>query len=268
MKILLALISYVVLTAGISTQDQAELPKGDAANAKQEITAADILDAQETLARLGYGTIFTAALDEKTREALKLYQERSGLPTTGELDARTSLRLFKDEVALKPPSDIPPRYSFGDSNWNDFFWATGVWTSDAKRPNKESSGVSSRVECVKTMHLCIVATGGTFTSEIHLEWFETARWDRYEITTKPYDLPCGREVMQISRQSKTVLAINTAVYKNVEVCTKLFGPPGKPAINRLSDGDKLIHERWAAFNSARNRLLLIPAEAKARLESK
>jgi hypothetical protein len=157
---------------------------------------------------------------------------------------------------------------FGDSNWNDFFWAKGIWQEHGKELNAGSPIIAARVECVKSMGVCIVASGGVFTADIRLAWFEIERWDNYEITTKPYDLPCGRETLQVSRPDKSVLTINTAAYKDITACEKLFGKPIGPAVNHLSDGDKIIHARWAAVASSRERVLLIPPEAKERLKSK
>lgn len=56
-----------------------------------KLRAREILDAQEALASFGYGTIFTATLDEKTVEAIRSYQTRSGLPVTGDVDTATVL---------------------------------------------------------------------------------------------------------------------------------------------------------------------------------
>src|SRR2546430_7224911 len=63
--------------------------------------ASTVLGAQEALAKFGYGTVFTAVLDEKTKVALRSYQARNGLPATGDVDVRTWIRLQEDRSALE-----------------------------------------------------------------------------------------------------------------------------------------------------------------------
>jgi len=231
-----------------------------------KLRAQEILDAQEDLARFGYGTVFTAILDEKTMEALRTYQKRSGLPVTGDADAATLRRLMEDKAELERHIPLGPVYSFDDSNWNDFVTIDGSWFEQGKEPDAKTPVLPARVECFKSASLCIVATQSSEGSEyIHLEWFEVQRWDQFEIVTQSVDLPCGRETLQISRPDKTLLAINTAAYQNVEACTKLFGPPRGATVSRLGDGSKIMHARVAAFQTASKRIKLIPADAPGRL---
>jgi Putative peptidoglycan binding domain len=231
-----------------------------------KLRAQEILDAQETLASFGYGTIFTATLDEKTAEALRNYQTRSGLPVTGDVDTATLRHLTEDKLELERHIPLGPAYMFNDSDWDNFLTADGAWFEQGKEPDSKTPVHPARLECFKSAGLCIIATQVSEGSEyIHLEWFGVQMWDQYEIVTQPADLPCGRETIHVSRPEKTVLTINTAAYKNVEACTKMFGPPSEASVSHLGDGSKIMHARIEAFRLASNRIKLISAEAQSRV---
>ena len=231
-----------------------------------KLHAQDILDAQETLASFGYGTTFTATLDEKTTEALRVFQKRSGLPVTGDVDTATVQRLIQDKAELERKIPLGPVYTFDDADWKNFIKAEGAWFEQGKEPDAKTPVIPAVVECYKSLGLCIQAGVFSEGSEtIRLWLYEIERWDEYEIVTKPYDLPCGRETMHINRPGKTVLRINTAAYKNSKACTKMFGPPGAESVVRLDDGTKIMRARVNAFQEASKRIKLIPAEAQGRV---
>jgi hypothetical protein len=183
--------------------------------------AQTVLESQESLAKFGYGTLFTGRLDDRTKGALRAYQNRNVLPPTGELDYATWMRIQLDSAALRPDIPIDPMYMFSDSDWDNVLTAEGVWLEQGKEPTDKTPLTSVRIECIKSNRMCIVATHGA--TLIHLQYLTVERWDRFEIETQPDDLPCGRENIHISRPEKAVLSINTAVYQNVEACTKLLG---------------------------------------------
>lgn len=224
--------------------------------------AQSVLDAQEALGRFGYGTLFTAKLDERTQEALKSYQHHNGLPATGELDFATWLQVQHDENALTADIPLGPLYIFNDSNWDNALTTQGIWLEQSKEPSAEMIVRPSRIECFKSSNLCIAATRGD--TLITLQYLTVARWDKFEIETQPDELPCGREYVQINRPQKTVLTVNTAAYKDAEACTKLFGPPGKPVISQLSDPAPLRKAKSQAYRAAHDRVMLIPTDAKER----
>jgi hypothetical protein len=224
--------------------------------------AKSILEAQEKLATFGYGTTFTAKLDDQTKEALRSFQKRNELPITGDLNFNTWSRIQDDDLALKRDIPIGPPYLFNDSDWNNVFTAEGVWLEQGKDPDANTPLRSSRIECFKANQMCVVATNtGTL---IHLQYMDIERWDEYEIVTSPDDLPCGREFTHISRPEKAVISTSTAAYKNVEACTKLFGPPSAPAVSRLGDAERLMDVRLKAHREDSERIKLISAEAKSR----
>lgn len=242
-----------------------ELKEKDPA-AWNKLRAQEILDAQEALASFGYGTVFTATLDEKTAEALRTYQTRSGLPVTGDVDSATLRHLTEDKSELERHIPLGPVYAFNDSDWNNLVTVDGTWFEQGKEPDSKTPVHPTRLECFKSARLCIIATQVSEGSEyIHLEWFDVQRWDQYEIVTQPVDLPCGRETIHVSRPEKTVLTVNTAAYKNVEACTKMFGPPTGASVSHLGDGSKIMHARIEAFRAASKRIKLISPEAQSRV---
>lgn len=222
--------------------------------------ASSVLEAQEDLAGFGYGTIFTAKLDDRTKEALRAYQAHNSLPINGDLDYATWTQVQHDSAALNPATPLGPTYMFNDSDWDNVLTVEGVWLEQGKEPSESTPLRPVRIECFKASHMCIAATRGE--TLLHLEYFDVERWDKYEIATRPDDLPCGREYVQISRPERTVLTINTAAYKNRDACTKLFGPPGEPSVSKLGDAGKLREARAKAFREASDRILVIPAEAR------
>jgi len=247
---------------GIEPQDK-ELEKmwNEAKQKDPQGWARSVLDAQENLAKFGYGTLFTAKLDEKTKEALRAYQRRNSLPATGDLDFATWSQIQHDSAALWLDIPLGPPYMFNDVDWDSVFTVEGIWLEQGKEPSESTPLRAARIECFKANRTCIAATRGD--TLIHFQYLDVERWDRDEIATRPDDLPCGREYIQINRSQKAVLSINTAVYKDKEACTKLFGSAGEPLVSRLGDARKLMNARLKAHRAASDRVLVVPAEARS-----
>jgi Putative peptidoglycan binding domain len=242
--------------------DWKEIRKTDSAG-WDKFKASQVLDAQQALAQFGYGTVFTAALDDRTQEALRNYQRRNGLPATGDVDARTWVQLQEDKNALKPEIPLGPLYEFLDSDWNNSVKVEGVWLDQGKEPDAKTPFSTAVVECSKLASLCVAANNNG-SGYIHLEYFGIARWDQYEIATTPNDLPCGRETLRITRADKTLLLTNTAAYKNADACTKLFGPPSALRVNILGNFEKIMNARLKELRSAEARVKLIGPDARRR----
>lgn len=244
-------------------QDWKEMQRKDPA-AWGKFKASMVLDAQQALAEFGYGTVFTSVLDDRTQEALRNYQRRSNLPVTGDVDAATWTQLKKDESALEPQIMMGPLYTFSDSEWNNYVRVQGVWLEQGKEPDASTPWITAVVECMKSANICVAAQFDG-SGYIHLEWFDVERWDKFEITTKPNDLPCGRETIRITKPDRTLLSINMAAYKNMEACTKLFGKPGKELISRLADVTKINDARLKVFQAAEDRIKVTSPNAKRRV---
>jgi hypothetical protein len=103
-----------------------------------------VLMAQVTLGRFGYGTKFTAVLDQATQEALRTYQAYKGIPVSGQLDSLTFFALTDDDkIADQHFVD------FGDYQflWRDgYFSGTGAWD---RLNDSEYSVRSTQLECEK-----------------------------------------------------------------------------------------------------------------------
>jgi hypothetical protein len=75
-------------------------PKNPASPEWKKFKAGLVLDSQRALAKFGYGTVFTASLDERTQQALRSYQRRNHLPVTGDVDGPTWVHLEEDGQPL------------------------------------------------------------------------------------------------------------------------------------------------------------------------
>ena len=222
--------------------------------------ASSVLEAQEALAQFGYGTLFTAALDDRTKEALRKYQDRSGLPVTGDVDARTLLHLQDDQIALQRDI-LVPSYTFDDSSWNSWVSVRGVWLQPGKEPNANTEATPILVQCVRSARMCVMATAH-FRDYVVLDYFEVERWDASQITTGPSDGICDRQTLRISKADQTVLVTSTT-YNSA--CSP--GLPNKPVISRLGDPKGIREARLKALSAAKDRILLFSPEVKGRLGS-
>ena len=224
--------------------------------------AESLLESQQALAKFGYGTLFTARLDDRTKDALRQYQAHSGLPVTGDLDFATWMRVQKDEMSMARSIPMGPSYIFNDSDWDNILSAQGIWLEQGQEPEPSTPVRAARIECFKSSKQCIAVTHGE--TLISIQYLDVERWDKFEIETRPDDLPCGREHIEINRSQKSILTVNTAAYKNDEACTKLFGPPGKPVVSYLADAAALRDVISKSYLEAHDQILLIPADAKER----
>jgi hypothetical protein len=152
---------------------------------------------------------------------------------------------------------------FLDSDWNNWVEVRGDWLEQGKEPDANTPEKPAVVVCLKSKSMCVMVTA-TSVDYLSLGHFDIERWDAYEITTQPLDLPCGRETIRITKPDRTLLATNTAAYKNVEACTNLFGKPGEQMVSRLGDPAKIRNAKLTALRAARDRIELISPEAKHR----
>src|SRR5690242_2349869 len=92
-------------TGAYSTESEEahEIKKNlDKINATPQERRRLIVVVQMLLGRFGYGTgPFDGRFDDKTRRAVKYYQETNKLPATGELDYQTLKRLTDDSSAVE-----------------------------------------------------------------------------------------------------------------------------------------------------------------------
>ncbi len=165
---------------------------------------------QATLGMYGFGTgPFDGVLDEKTRIALRRYQQVRQLSVTGDIDAATliaagdDLKLFRDS-----PVSLPFLNVYVDG-WHDgYVQAEGTWTIVGEKQAFPEQ--TTKIMCYKDSRICFEVTAELSTGAAgdHLSILTTLntieRWDEYEITTKPYVRGCVAYTIRISRLSKAV----------------------------------------------------------------
>ncbi|HTK87551.1 MAG TPA: peptidoglycan-binding domain-containing protein [Nitrospiraceae bacterium] len=165
-----------------------------------------IMVAQMLLGRFGYGVgPFDGRFDDKTRRAIKYYQESNKLAATGELDYRTLKQLTDDADWLDQfPLQLPP-FVFLDETWDATVSATGTWTLVNGR--QVGSLQTTRIECNRQWKYCVESTAVVGESNqlvLNMENNEVERWDDQEIVTKPKVRGCVTDTLHLSRSQKSV----------------------------------------------------------------
>lgn len=163
-----------------------------------------VVDAQRTLATLGYGTLFTGEIDDGTRDATLSYEAARQLPETGNpLTPITWQQLKKDEAALHPQPYGPSKYVYWSNSWVQ---AQGVLvTPDEERVMAPLMGIT--VDCRRESDLrlspgyrmgmtCRVVTATTDLN-IHVEDYRVQSWDQTELRAVN-DFPCARYTLIIN----------------------------------------------------------------------
>jgi peptidoglycan hydrolase-like protein with peptidoglycan-binding domain len=203
-----------------------------------------IMVAQMLLGRFGYGVgPFDGRFDDKTRRAVKHYQEFNKLQGTGELDNRTLKKLMDDAGWLDQlPVQLPPSV-FLDETWDASVSATGTWTIVDGRQAWPLQ--TTHIECNRKWKSCLESTamvqeGNQLVLTVDHEDME--RWDDQEIVTKPKDRHCVTETLQLSRSKKSVMRVRTPIIS--EPCRR---SAGQNATLRLESGVKV----WTELEDAR-----------------
>lgn len=165
-----------------------------------------IMVAQMLLGRFGYGVgPFDGRFDDKTRRAIKYYQESNKLPGTGELDYRTLKKLTQDAEWLDQlPVQLPPSVFAGEA-WDASVSASGTWLSVNDR--QPMSLHTAHIECNRKRKYCVESTamlGEGNQLILSLDQEEVERWDDQDIITKPNTHQCVTETLHLSRSQKTV----------------------------------------------------------------
>jgi peptidoglycan hydrolase-like protein with peptidoglycan-binding domain len=93
-----------------------------------QVSPQQLLEFQRILAELGYGTRFTATLDEQTIRAVREYQRKCGLTENGTFDDATSERLFLDWGATTSIYEGRPMLEVFLQMWDEgYVRARGTW---------------------------------------------------------------------------------------------------------------------------------------------
>lgn len=203
-----------------------------------------IVVAQMLLGRFGYGVgPFDGRFDDKTRRAVKYYQESNKLPGTGELDYPTLKKLTDDADWLDQlPVQLPP-YVFISDTWDASVWASGTWTIVNGRQAMPLQ--TTHIECNRKWKYCVESTAMVEEDNqlvLNVEDNEVERWDDQEIVTKPKTSHCVTETLRLSRSQNTVTRVRRPTTS--ESCQRSEGPG---VTLRLDNGVKV----WTEQNSAR-----------------
>jgi hypothetical protein len=228
----------------------------------KKLRAQATLHSQMILGRFGYGVLFTGILDDRTRDALRSYQEKKRLPVSGDVDPITYYWLTRDADASDKRVTFLPAFSlfFRD----DYVSADGAWD----RFNESDTYVrSSHLECYKDRGLCVEADAlqmeimGSPSIVSTLTEYRITKWDAFELVAEDATPDCERDQLFINRQEKSVTMLSTPTYKD-ESCKKLLGKP-ETVTYRLLNGIDLYKARTATAQKDKANLYQFFGDAKA-----
>jgi peptidoglycan hydrolase-like protein with peptidoglycan-binding domain len=195
-----------------------------------------IMVAQMLLGRFGYGVgPFDGRFDDKTRRALKHYQEFNKLSGTGELDNRTLKKLMDDAGWIDQLPVQLPSFVFLDETWAASVSATGTWTIVDGRQAWPLQ--TTYIECNRKAKSCLESTAVVEEGNqlaLTMDHEDVERWDDQEIVTKPKDRHCVTETLQLSRSKKSVTRVRIPIIS--EPCRR---SDGNNVTLRLESGVKV-----------------------------
>jgi peptidoglycan hydrolase-like protein with peptidoglycan-binding domain len=240
----------------------ADLAKQCQANGDQCRRAYGMLlfQAQLRLAEWGYGTKITGEPDATTVAAIRLYQQRNGLPETGKLDGLTTVRMDADEKAVEAyPFTLPSLY-FPEKWPSALFRVNGVFRDTT---TGQTSG-PIEIECDAEWHLCLEEESTTVTPGVSKMTIK--EWTADHIVAEEVAL-CYTNQLRIERASKTV--VHTSIKtRNDGPCASFLGNSLASIYSEeLVDGVKAQLQRSEARAAAVRRVKLLSGWAKSQMES-
>jgi peptidoglycan hydrolase-like protein with peptidoglycan-binding domain len=185
-----------------------------------------VLATQMLLGRLGYGVgPFNGILDDKTREAIRQYQRKNGIPLSGEvIDWQLLEQTKKDWDFLEAqPLSLPSMHVHVGDWESGYFGATGTW----RLLNDETASPEqvSEITCLADRKICMEARAYVFGESrgltVALDFYDIERWDKSEIVTKPLAAACTRFVLRINKVQKTVSGTPSTVSKE-GICKEVY----------------------------------------------
>jgi len=236
-----------------------------------------VLMAQMYLGELGYGTLFTGNLDERTQRAIREYQAHNGLKVTGDVDGDTVDHLMADSNVLRKRADLglPSLMVYTDAWDEGYFAAKGSWFWEG---GPEPPISTSRIRCWKDGKRCVEARATEFDLLGHflaVEFYEyeIERWDRETITTLPEEDPpllgCQKVHLLIQRQDKRVLQFEIPDFKGSKECETFSGLRRSTEVHaiRLEGGEKIYLPKNESRRAASQRILRIPDDVRKLVET-
>ncbi len=170
-----------------------------------------IMVAQMLLGQFGYGVgPFDGRYDDKTRRAVKYYQDSNRLPGTGDLDYRTLKQLTDDADWLDQfPLQLPP-FVFHDETWDATVSVGGTWILVNGQQSLPLQ--TTHLECNRKWQYCAESTavaGEDNRLVLNVDHYEIERWDDQEIIASSKDRDCTIDTVRLSRLEKTVTRLRT-----------------------------------------------------------
>lgn len=224
------------------------------------------LMAQMILGELGYGTLFTGVIDERTRKTLRAYQEHNRLTVSGDVDEETRNSLTGDkEVLTRPAKVVLPQSIIITGLWDQgSFSASGswLWEGDLGLSTSQIECQRDRAECTEARASWLNLSGLQFL-DVTLHTYEIERWDADVIVTVPKYAGCRKEHLYIQRHDERVLQFEIPDTGGHEECKKR--DPSDEAFvitTSLVDGGKIYEPRNHSRKAALRRILRMTEESK------
>lgn len=168
-----------------------------------------ITGVQIFLGRFGYGVgPYSGVLDQSTKKALKAYQEKTGLPQTGDIDFPTLKHLTEDDRLMNRVVPYLPPQTFHEQEWEKWIEVQGSWM--LKEGNTDDVLQTSRITCMREFQRCIESTASLVNAsvprlKVHTLVYDIKEWNDGNIVSAPYDgEACAVSILRISRNPQLV----------------------------------------------------------------
>ena len=180
---------------------------------------ARLVETQETLARLGYGTRITGVLDAGTRDAIRDFEQYHGIPDTGAFDApeltlalESVDRITNNQFGLK---DL----SVWTSPWSTSVHAEGTWQG-ADPPRQTSD-----IWCYRQLRTCHEVMAYLVQGQLYVGStdYQVELWNDDELQARG-DAVCVSEVLSINRASEAVILVRSSRNQQLKSCTEVRQP--------------------------------------------
>jgi hypothetical protein len=166
------------------------------------------------LGRLGYDVgRFDGVLDERTRAAVRQYQQDHRLPVTGNPFSFETIQAVRadDELLDSAPIRMQSKHLILDRWDRGFVSADGTWTTpgaDLAAPEQTSHITCELVEALcREARATVSGRGPSRTLSVDLFTFEIERWNETEIVTKPLQFGCVGTVHRWVRAGQSVTSV-------------------------------------------------------------
>ena len=229
-------------------------------------TAVLRLEMQMGLARLGFGTRFTAEDDQPTRSAVKEFETIRGLPVTGDMFAPPTLdRLRRDMTEAWEHLIYPPPKSLAFSSWDQgYVTADGGWRGVDTDLSPKLQAV--KISCWREQGMCRVEYAKLGAGEmlsLDDEVYRLTEWGRERIRGVQDD-PCARYELEISRSDSTVRVTRATRSMSAQCLHMDRGPVHLELFDGLTEQVKAPDWRRLQVLGPRARAMLLRQGAQAR----